>query len=71
MWKRRLEGQIRGIRKDLSRLERLPAGKPLKTKVRDGLQRKYWLKEKGITVVIEEIKQRITAKAKSKDTRTG
>lgn len=33
MWKRRLEGQIQGMRKDLSRLERLAAGKHLKTKL--------------------------------------
>ena len=53
MWKRRLDRQIQEMRKDLSRLERLAAGNHLKVKFSDSLQRKYWLKEKGIVVVIE------------------
>lgn len=68
MCKRRLEGQYQVTRKDLSRLEMLAAGNPLKTKFRDVLQ----AGREGITVVFEELKQRICAgEKKLRDTRTG
>ena len=56
-WKRRLTNQIEQMRKDLSRIERLKSGHPIKNKFKDDLQRKYWLKEKGLNHVKEEIKQ--------------
>ena len=62
-WKRRLTNQIEQMRKDLSRIERLKSGHPIKNRYKDDLQRKYWLKEKGLNHVKEEIKQRVKAKA--------
>ena len=62
-WKRRLTTQIEQMRKDLSRIERLKSGHPIKNKCKEDLQRKYWLKEKGLNHVKEVIKQRIKAKA--------
>ena len=56
-WKRRLTNQIEQMRKDLSRIERLKSGHPIKNRYKDDLQRKYWLKEKGLNHVKEEIKQ--------------
>ena len=44
MWKRRLEGQIKQLRRDLARVEQLVEGKTFKRKFFDVLQRKYWLK---------------------------
>ena len=63
MWKRRLEGQIKQLRRDLARVEQLVEGKMLKRKFLDVLQRKYWLKQKGTKIVREELKQRIRAKS--------
>ena len=63
MWKRRLDQQILQFRKDLSRVEQLGLGKKLKKKFVDILQRKYWLKQKGWKVVVEELRQRIKAKS--------
>ena len=63
MWKRRIENQIRQLRKDLSRIEELKKGRKIKARYEEELQRKYWLKEKGLITVSEELKQRITAKA--------
>ena len=63
MWKRRIENQIKQLRKDLSRIEELKKGKKIKARFEEELQRKYWLKEKGLITVSEELKQRITAKA--------
>ena len=56
-----MEGQVRTLRQDLSRVVRLASGKPLKSKYKDSLQRKYRLREKGYAVVIEELKQRLVA----------
>ena len=63
MWKRRLDGQIKQLRKDLGRIDLLAEGKTIKNKFSDILQKKYWVKEKGVNVVREELKQRIMAKA--------
>ena len=56
-WKRRLTNQIEQTRKDLSRIERMNSGYPIKNKCKEYLQRKYYLKEKGLYHVKEEIKQ--------------
>ena len=66
MWKRRLQNKIKEFRKDLSQLEA--------SKVKDisryfrryfrhweRLERKYSIRVKRLNVVIEELKQRITA----------
>ena len=60
-WKRRLEGQIKALRITLSRLEQFKRGTMKKKGVKERLQSKYYSHKK---VVIEELKQRIIAKAK-------
>ena len=62
-WKRRLEDQIKQLRKDIARVEILKNGGKIKSRFRVLLQKKYWLKQKGYKRVIEELKQRIKAKA--------
>ena len=62
-WKKRLEGQVKQLRKDLSRVEELRRGTTIKAKFEEELQRRYWIKEKDLIAVSEEMKQRITAKA--------
>ena len=57
MWKRRLQEQVKHLRKDLSRVEELRKGRTIKTRFQEQLQRKYWLKEKGLITVSEELKQ--------------
>ena len=62
---RRIEGDIRRLRKDLSRLDSWSQGlwtRP-KQRVKQDLERKHGIKEKGIHTVIEVVKQRILAKA--------
>ena len=61
-WKRRLESQIQQLRKDINRVQRSKEGMMIKTRYREELQKKYWLKEKGYKRVIDELKQRVTAK---------
>ena len=51
------------MRRGHSRIEHLAAGKALKMKVKNALQRKYWHEQKGFVVVFEELKQKIIAKA--------
>ena len=62
---RRIEGDIRRLRKDLSRLDSWSQGLWTRSKqgVKQDLERKYGIKEKGIYTVIETVKQRILAKA--------
>ena len=64
-WKRMILRDISRLRKDLSRIEAWFAGrwKNDKNKEKDLLDQKYGLRRKGFTQVIEELKQRITAKA--------
>ena len=64
-WKRRILRDISRLRKDLSRIEAWFAGRSKndKNKEKDLLDQKYGLRRKGFTLVMEELKQRITAKA--------
>ena len=62
-WKRRLEGQINELRKDLSRIEQMDRGAMKNSDMRNRLMKKYQVKGKGMSVVKEEIKQRVKAKA--------
>ena len=64
-WKRRILTDITRLRKDLSKIEPWFAGRWEKDKKieKDWLDQKYGLRRKGFTLVIEELKQRITAKA--------
>ena len=61
LWKRRLQNKIRELRKDVSQLE-ASRDKDI-TNFRDWkrLERKYSIRVKRMNVVIEELKQRITA----------
>ena len=64
-WKRRILTDISRLRKDLRKTEAWFAGrwKKDKKKEKDWLDQKNGLKGKGFTLVIEKLKQRITAKA--------
>ena len=58
MWKRRLQNEIKELRKDLSQLE---ASKDKDISNFRHWERKYSIRVKRLNVVIEELKQRITA----------
>ena len=64
-WKRRILSNISRLRKHLSKIEAWFAGrwKKDKTKEKKLLDQKYGLRRKGFILVMEELKQRITAKA--------
>lgn len=62
-WKRRLQGQVDQLRKDLSRLEHVCRNECSRPRIRNQLWRNYKIETKGVAVVIEELKQRISAKA--------
>ncbi|XP_063599561.1 uncharacterized protein LOC134775881 [Penaeus indicus] len=64
-WKRRSEDQIQQLRKDISHLEDLSKEKLRKKKesISERLERKCLVKKKGTKVAIEELKQRVQAKA--------
>ena len=62
-WKKRLNMQINELRKDLSRLQKWKENQLLNTVTRERLERKYSTKKKGLSMVIEEVKQRVIAKA--------
>ena len=63
MWKRRLENQVKALRRDLSRVECLTTVKTLKASIMSKLERKNNIHAKGLPVVKEELKQRLVAKA--------
>ena len=63
-WKRRIESDIGNLRRDINRLKRERRGETggkRKRKIK-GLNTKYRVKKKGINLVTEELKQRLTAK---------
>ena len=64
-WKRRLQGQVDQLRKDLSRLEHVCRNECSRPRIRNQLWRKYKIETKGVAVVIEELKQRIIKSHKS------
>ena len=61
-WMRRIKGQINAIRKDISKLHDMKDGKLKKIEVIERLKKQYNLKRKGINLVLEELRQRVTAK---------
>lgn len=64
-WKRRIEGDIKNLKKDVNLLDRSEKGE-LGQRKKGKLQKlhdKYRVKNKGIKTVIEEIKQRMIAKS--------
>ena len=64
-WKRRIENDLSRLRKDLSRIEAWFKGKWKRCKegAKQELDRRYRLKAKGFNTTMEEIRQRIVAKA--------
>ena len=61
MWTRRLQNRIKELRKDLSQLEASIDKDVSKFRHWERLERKYSIRVKRLHVVIEELKQRITA----------
>ena len=63
MWKRRLQNKIKELRKDLSQLEASKDKGISNFRHWERLERKYSIRVKRLNVVVEELKQRITATA--------
>ena len=61
MWQRRLQNKIKELRKDLSQLEASKYKDVSTFRHWERLERKYSIRVKRSNVVIEELKQRITA----------
>ena len=61
MWKRRLQNKIKELRKDLSQQEASKDKDISDFREWDRLERKYSIRVKRLNVVIEQLKQRITA----------
>ena len=61
MWKRRLQNKIKELRKDLSQLEASKDKGVSNSRHWETLERKYSIRVKRLNVVVEELKQRITA----------
>ena len=61
MWKRRLQNKIKELRKDLIQLEASKDKDINNFRYWERLERKYSIRVKRLNVVIEELKQRITA----------
>ena len=61
IWKRRLENKIKELRKDFSQLEASEDKDTSNFRHWGRLERKYSIRVKRLNVVIEELKQRITA----------
>ena len=63
MWSRRLQNKIKELRKDLRQLEGSKDKDISNFRHWERLERKYSIRVKRFNVVIEELKQRITATA--------
>ena len=61
-WKRRMESQAKQLSKDLGYINALIERKSIKKKHKDGLERRYKLKRRGLPVTREETKERIKEK---------
>ena len=61
MWRRRLQNKIKQLRKDLSQLESSKDKEVSNVRHWQTLERKYSIRLKTLSVVIEELKQRIVA----------
>ncbi len=62
-WKRRINNDIKELRAVISKLERRQNSEMRRNRGMDYIYNKYRIKEKGLSVVIEELKQRVVAKA--------
>ena len=58
-WKRRMKKQIKDIESNITRLEQWRANKLESTYWKKRFEEKYFVKNKGISTVIEELKQRV------------
>ena len=67
MWKKRLQNKIKELRKDLSQQEASKDKDISNFRHWGRLERKYSMRVKRLNVVIEELKQRITAIAAKVD----
>ena len=61
MWRKRLQNKIKETRKDLSQLESSKDKEVSSVRHWQTLERKYSIRSKTLSVVIEELKQRIVA----------
>ena len=62
-WKRRIRQQIKQLRQDASKLEMMISGRIARDGITRDLARKYDFSKKGPRAVLEELRQRVTAKA--------
>ena len=62
-WKRRLEKQLTELRADLSKLNEMSTSRLQSKKVKKVLNERYRIQEKGLNHIIEDVKQRVKAKA--------
>ena len=62
-WKRRMEVQVKQLNNDLGHISTLTEGKNIKKKHKDGLERRYKMRQRGLLVTREETKERIKAKS--------
>ena len=60
-WKRRLQNKIKELRKDLSQLEASKDKCISNFRHQERLERKYSIRVKRLNVVVEELKQRVSA----------
>lgn len=61
--KRRLHGEVDHLQKDLVWIRILSHGDKIKTRFHEVILRKFWLKVKGYSRVMEELKQSIKSNA--------
>ena len=61
-WKRQIQTRIAELKRHVAQLQEWNRGKLSKNRVEVGLERKYYVNNKGLNVVVKEIKQRIKAK---------
>ena len=66
-WKRRVQRDINELQKTVGKLNRYVRGKIKDDKKLEQIFKKYHVKKKGVKVVMEELKQRITAKGAKMD----
>ena len=66
-WKRRIQRDINEVRKTVSKLDRYARGQIKDVKELEQIFKKHYVKKKGVKVVMEELMQRITAKAAKMD----
>ena len=62
-WKKRLEKQLVELRADLSKLNEMSANRLQNKRIKEKLNEKYKIQERGLNHVIEDIKQRVKAKS--------